>query len=257
MDLFALYFFASLASPTITPAELSQNFVTGDGTVTYLSESMRTPWMIKRDNPYGKALFALRDPVDRAWSDYRFLSWLGSAYSGPDDGFARVVNTSLDVAEGCFAPFLEWLASHPSNQDVDVYGVAMGGFIDFYYSRECFRSAPDPGGLVRKSLYVFQVLHWMRVMGKDNVLVVHTGDFHHNLEGALSEVFSFMGMCPFDVGDVRDDNVTPKNAIAKGKEITKQSFERLQAFCEPFNRLLYDVIGRDLRWETNSFKADS
>ena len=35
----------------------------------YRSES---PHLIQKDNPHAKFLFALRDPVARAWSDYRF-----------------------------------------------------------------------------------------------------------------------------------------------------------------------------------------
>ena len=37
-----------------------ENFVTGDGTVTYMSQDMRTPEAIKADNPHAKIVFALR-----------------------------------------------------------------------------------------------------------------------------------------------------------------------------------------------------
>ena len=37
-----------------------------------MSESWETPLKIKLDNPHPKIVFALRDPVERAISDYRF-----------------------------------------------------------------------------------------------------------------------------------------------------------------------------------------
>jgi len=43
--------------------------------------------MIKKDNPRAKFIFALRDPIARAWSDYRFnfdcRSWVRCAPSLP------------------------------------------------------------------------------------------------------------------------------------------------------------------------------
>jgi len=37
-----------------------------------MSESYETPLKIKLDNPHPKVVFALRDPVERSWSDYKF-----------------------------------------------------------------------------------------------------------------------------------------------------------------------------------------
>jgi len=39
--------------------------------VPYVS-SLQAPELILKDNPRAKFLFSLRDPVLRAWSDYRF-----------------------------------------------------------------------------------------------------------------------------------------------------------------------------------------
>ena len=41
-------------------SEEHENFATGDGSVTYMLQDMRTPGAIRADNPHAKVVFALR-----------------------------------------------------------------------------------------------------------------------------------------------------------------------------------------------------
>jgi hypothetical protein len=57
--------------PPSLPSSPQEPFYTSEGTVSYMYHA-ETPRLIKKDNPRAKFIFALRDPVARAWSDYRF-----------------------------------------------------------------------------------------------------------------------------------------------------------------------------------------
>ena len=50
----------------------SCTFCTTDSTVCYTLKIYSYP-LLQADNPHAKAVFALRNPVERAWSDFRFM----------------------------------------------------------------------------------------------------------------------------------------------------------------------------------------
>lgn len=63
------YLFACLPAH-LRASEEHENFVTGDGSVTYMLQDMRTPGAILADNPHAKIIFALRwvfDIVRDVW----------------------------------------------------------------------------------------------------------------------------------------------------------------------------------------------
>jgi hypothetical protein len=49
-------------------------FLSADGSVIYMFESATTPFKIFKDNPRPFLLFALREPISRTWSDFRYLA---------------------------------------------------------------------------------------------------------------------------------------------------------------------------------------
>ncbi|CAM9596637.1 unnamed protein product, partial [Hapterophycus canaliculatus] len=99
------------------------------------------------------------------------------------------------------------------------------------------------------------VLHWYRVFGRDNVMVVDSADLKSRQKETVEEVYRFLGLCPVDVSKLEPENVTQSHKIPPGMQITEESFKALQDFYEPFNKKLYKLLGRDLGWEKNTFKA--
>jgi hypothetical protein len=49
-------------------------FLSADGSVIYMFESATTPFKIFKDNQRPFLLFALREPISRTWSDFRYLA---------------------------------------------------------------------------------------------------------------------------------------------------------------------------------------
>ncbi|CAN0035859.1 unnamed protein product [Scytosiphon promiscuus] len=233
--------------------EEHENFASGDGSVIYMVQNMQIPEDIRADNPHAKIVFALRDPVARAWSDFRFM-WSFYQNSG---GFATVTKNSLDKTRECFEGHLD--------EDPRPFDFGDGGAGQLAVSRgddEAIRhfysacsTAKDSGQLVRKGIYYYQVLHWFRVFGRDNVMVVDSADLKSRQKETVEEVYRFLGLCPIDVSKLEPENVTQSHKIPAGMQITEESFKALQDFYEPFNKKLYKLLGRDLGWEKNTFKA--
>ena len=82
--------------PFIEPHE---NLLTADGTVYYLSIES-SPKQIVADSPSAKAIVSLRDPVDRAFSHYRYT------FSEGQETFAQAVNDCIPIMEACYQKHL-------------------------------------------------------------------------------------------------------------------------------------------------------
>ncbi|CAM9551228.1 unnamed protein product [Ectocarpus fasciculatus] len=253
--------------------EEHENIASGDGSVVYMIQNMEVPRAILADNPHAKIVFALRDPVARAWSDFRFL-W--NVYSRTN-GFPSVVRDSVRKTRDCFGGHMGESHSH---QPFD-FGDGGAGQLTlsekdeealkyFYNLSGTCGTSNDPGQIIRKGIYYFQVLHWIRVFGRDNVLIVDSADLKSKQKETIEEVYRFLGLCPVDVSRLEPENVTPPPNIPDHKKINAESFKAsgtqlllqtwpacfaLQDFYEPFNKKLYKLLGRDLGWENNTFKA--
>eukprot|EP00752_Nemacystus_decipiens_P017805 g15963.t1 len=233
--------------------EEHENFATGDGSVIYMLHNMKTPEAILADNPHAKIVFALRDPVARAWSDFRFL-W--GVYQ-KQVGFPSIIEMSLDKTRECFEGHM---GENPQPFDFGDGGPGQlilpdeeEEAIQHFFSR-C-STVKDPGQIVRKGIYYYQVLHWMRVFGRDNVMIVDSADLKSRQKETIEEVYRFLGLCPVDISKLEPENVTNSPNIPEHMKITAESYKALQEFYEPFNKKLYKLLGRDLGWEKNSFKA--
>ena len=145
----------------------------------------------------------------------------------------------------------------------------------YFYRTSCGRIEGDPSEVVKRSLYVFMVHHWMAVLGAGNVLVVDAANFEPPPEqqqgeqktkgplypaprqpsararAALAEVVAFAGLCPyeFDGAVLAQRNNANRAAPPPPRlAIDRRSTALLRAFFRPYNAALYDVTGRDFRW---------
>ena len=214
-------------------------FVTGDATILNMMDR-ETPLRVARDQRQPRVVFALREPTSRAWSGYRF-SWT-VFYKGmvPKFSFPNVVDSGVAGLEGCFdRPGVE---GDPARE------------IEAYYSR-CKRGARDPYFTVWKGMYYYAVAHWMRTLGRENVMVVTTEELIRRPEETLASVMNFTGLCAEGVdlagfASAAHENPTakrlPKEIGAFGK--TEETTRRLNDFYRPHNEKLYRLLGRRL-WD--------
>lgn len=222
--------------------EEHENFVTGDGSVSYMFANKETPVLIKADNPHAKIVFALRNPVERAWSDYRFL-W--DHYLRKNLPFDEITKSSLPAVSECIGDI-----NVPEEKDKEA--------ILRYYKPSCGvptdASPKDPGILIKKGLYYYQILHWMQIFGRENVMIVESDDLRYRQKETIEGVYKFLGLCPVDVSKLPDENITTSYAIPANMQMSEAAYKDLQAFFEPYNQKLYKLIGRDLGWGASKFK---
>lgn len=121
-----------------------------------------------------------------------------------------------------------------------------------FYQMRCPTALGDNHNLVKKSLYLFQVRHWVSILGHSRVRVVTTEDIIKDQKAVLAETLTFIGLCPFKFGNLGKDNVTPFD-VRGNFRINEETFKKLKAFFRPYNEALYKVVGRDLGWETATF----
>jgi len=212
--------------------EENENFVTGDGSVEYMLDSEETPEQIKRDSPQAKIVFALRNPAERAWSDYRFLFHNYKKWEIP---FRDAIEKTMPEITKCFSKHLNGI----ENDDKG---------IEMFYQRSCIIWKDDPGILIRKGLYFYPVLHWINTFGKENVFIVESEDLKLRPQQTFQKIYKFIGLCPTKIVKLKEENVTGKSEIPDNMKIDKGTYEKMQIFFEPYNKKLYELIGRDLGW---------
>jgi len=193
-------------------------FVTGEATAEYLSRQ-KVPAAIKSMVPDIKVVVMLRNPVLRALSDYHMLKRNG------------MISLSFEYAVG---RTLDWL---------DKEGLA--DLIDPVSESEHFY-----GRLVLRGLYANNLRRWLDVFGRQRVLVLSSEAFFDNAQRCVDRVFEFLGLDPVSV-DI--SGVGRKGEYEN--TVDRELLARLEAFYEPHNQTLYELVGSDFRWERQTLSV--
>lgn len=185
--------------------------ITGEATAEYLSDP-NVPCDIATVLPEVKVIIMLRNPVERAYSDYCMFSNRDRAqYS-----FEDIVSRSI-----------EWLCD-PSLNDL----VEAALHLEHFYLR-----------FVARGIYVRNVERWMNWFPAEQILIVKSEEFFRNTQEVTNQVFEFLGLEPFTI---------PRSDIKrKGEYLTNMSEEtrrKLDEFYAPYNEKLYQLVGTNMGW---------
>ncbi|KAJ1433683.1 P-loop containing nucleoside triphosphate hydrolase protein [Ochromonadaceae sp. CCMP2298] len=185
--------------------------------------------------PWAKVLVMLRDPVERAYSQYQMcVDPLGtpeqlrvrgeSAYTGKS--FEQVATEeiaelqSMGITPSCtYADFQQWLSTRPM----------------------------DHGGhsVVGRGLYALQLQRWVQEWPAEQLRVYGISSIKgepQQVQQTLEGVFSYLGLPPHDVADVAAKNTRQYPPMsAEGRAL-------LQAFYLPFNQKLFQMLDKELLW---------
>ena len=223
-----------------------ESLVSLDATVTYASESRMPAVRSVMDAPTAKIVFALREPADRAWSDYRFC--YRPHFAENDISWDRATRETLATYDKCFGRTVDLLRQNKTAQ-ADRAG------LDAYYGLACqklFLRRKDPYGLIRKSLYAYQVLNYQQVFGDSAVTAVTSEQLRADAAAVGDAVAKFAGLCAaFKFKNIEPVHVTPVKPKA-AHYWSKRGYDTLRDWFEPHNRRLYAALGAteaSLRWE--------
>lgn len=192
-----------------------QAFLTGEATPEYLFLP-HIPKMVVRVLPQVKLIVLLRNPVDRAYSQYQHAVVQGHETHSFEEAInyqeARIARERAKIL-----------------QDKD--------YERYTYMQHCY---------LMRSIYVDQFQRWMSLFPREQFLILKSEEFYADPAITLKQVLDFLNL-PASELQLRksrykayNNNHYPKMDSALRK--------RLIAFFEPYNADLYDFLGVDFGW---------
>jgi hypothetical protein len=212
--------------------ENGESLTSIDGTVLYATDKT-IPYLLKQDNPSVKIIFVVRHPVDRLYSFYKFV--YRTVYGNPNASGRGSFDDIVDQGITQFSKFglLRQMVSNKSS-DEDV--------INQYYSN--YDGLAIIGSLFMHSIVAPAIMHYMKVLGRENVLVIHSDDLSVNTMNKVREIlqdtYKFLGLCPFHLPDM-EPILTSRNTVPIEAEMSQSTYLRLSRFFKPFNDLLSQI----------------
>jgi hypothetical protein len=183
----------------------------GEASPGYLFHPL-APDRVRETVPEARLIVLLRDPVDRALSQYHHEVGLGRERLSFEDALAAEDERtrgeeSRMIREPSYFSHAWW---------------------DYTY--------------VARGRYAEQLERWFEVFPREQLLVVATEELAADPQGAYGRVLEFLGAPSHDLGDY------PRVYEQSYAEMPPDTRRRLgETFAEP-NRRLYELLGRDFGW---------
>ncbi|EGC37597.1 hypothetical protein DICPUDRAFT_76787 [Dictyostelium purpureum] len=243
----------------------------GEATPFYINNPNTAPRMYATLKN-AKLILLLRDPVERALSQYHFsLQWLKrNKQPALQYSFEHLIAEEADVIETCVRGHERYreafaerkLAEERGEVDPD----STFDLIDPYYQYhseknwtfykdcvkcdKCFQngilhtSGHPTFGMLAKSLYYEQIDFWLDYFPLSQIHIIRYEDISHYPEKVLSEVEDYLGITHNDYGEFKPKNVVPHDKM--GEET--RSF--LVDYFRESNKKLYKLLNRDFNWQS-------
>jgi hypothetical protein len=186
--------------------------MTGEASPYYLYDP-RVPARVRADLPNAKIIILLRNPVERAYSQYKDrIKIHGETLSFPD---------ALAVEPERLEGEMERMLAEP----------------DYYSRPHDYFSYRDRG------IYRPQVERWLDEFPREQVLIVRSEDFYADPAAAYSRTLAFLGLPDHQLQNPKRFNYVP---AADMDEATRQE---LTEFYRPHNAELAKLLDTDFGWD--------
>lgn len=186
--------------------------VTGEATPYYLFHPL-VAGRVGELYPEMKLIVLLRNPVERAYSHYK----LEKSRDKEDLSFGEALNQEQTRLEG----LEELLIKNPNHRSP----------IHFCHS------------YLAKGRYIEQLKRWTGFFPLKQILILKSEDLYENPLKVYEEVLKFLELPGHELKTYAQYNKT------KSEEIHPQLREALVEYFKPFNKELYQFIGRDYQWQ--------
>ncbi len=181
----------------------------GGASITY-------PFMLKAINPDLKVVVILRDPIERAFSHWRWDDEIGAGEE-PDVSLRREFPGFDELVE------LEMA-------DAERGGVG-------------WTTTAGVAGYLKQSIYLPFMTVLLHVFPREQIKVVHAADFFADPIAVTKECYAFLGLPPCEPRIMSERNAAPAR-----HSLSARTRERMREFFEPYNQRLYQLLGRDFGW---------
>ncbi len=189
--------------------------MSGESSPYYLFHPL-APKRISELLPYRKHLCLLRNPVDRAISNYnhRFRS-----------GFETLpIEKAFEMEQERIAGEEDKIIKNQNYVSYDLY---------FY-------------AYVARGIYADQLARWFKYVPKEDILIMNSEDFYANTKKHFEAVLKYLKLEPY--------NKIQFKVFNSGKQeeyynINPDLREKLIEFYRPHNKRLYDLLGVQFDWD--------
>lgn len=204
-------FLSTLKNPHIKICEASPYYMFHPG----------TPKRVYRHLPDVKIIVMLRNPVDRAYSQYGDSVRGGYEVLSFEDAIKQEnERVKLEYEE-------QMLMDDPKY---------------FNLNHRIF-------SYLSRSEYATQIKRWFRYFDREQIMFIKSEDFFRDKYPILQDITQFLGNPPFSKDNVSNDNRNPGKYRAP---LNRETREMLKEYFKPHNQLLYQLLGRDFGWESEA-----
>ena len=217
-----------------------KNRITSDSTSSYFVHPL-IPARVHKLLPAAKLIVVLRNPVERAYSEFHYTVALGSELA---ENFEDVIKSELKR--------IEIVNKKPE------LTIENTNYKHFTFSH------------LRDGLYAQHLERWLKFFPKEQLLVLHTKDLYTSLDKTLDETFEFLNLPKYKIKNKVEKNkiqkIRPmagheqnvyKNIDSKTQtlfnvqnypEMKPETRKFLQDFFRPHNEKLFKMIGKRFDW---------
>jgi hypothetical protein len=194
--------------------EHGRPFLTGEASPTYISHEW-APSRIAKVVPNARFIVALRNPVDRAYSQFQMSR---RELEEPLDSFADAVAAE----DARLAPEHERLRTDPRYNS---------------WAIGCW-------SYLLRSRYADQVQRWLTLFPRDQFLFVKAEELESNPQSTLDTVYAFLGLPPHANAQLEHLHVAPRY-----EPIAPELRAELAEYFRPSNDRLAELVGVDFGWD--------
>lgn len=203
--------FPSMPYKYFVTTVLRRRFLTGEASAAYLFYP-HAPKKIFETVPRAKLIVLLRNPVDRAYSQYQH-------------------EVSLKYETLPFDEAIEQEAHRLQGEKEKM--LVDEGYDSYSYRHHSYLS---------RGVYADQLAIWMNLFPKDQMLVLKSEDFFGRPSAAFHRVLRFLDLSPCELAEYK-----PYNA-REYASMNPATRKRLMDYFEPHNRRLRELVGQDFAW---------
>ena len=182
-------------------------FLTFDDTPFYIYNPLVAK-RIKNEFPNAKMILLLRNPIDRAYSNYNLVE-------NSKKTFEEIINQEINEIENTTI-----------KQSKDEFHL-----VNNFYEK-----------ILTRGFYAKQLEYWYKIFPKEKILIQSSEEFSKNTHNVLNQIFSFLEIKQFTIKDIGKYNVR------KFPPMKQKTRDDLIEFFRPYNESLYKLINKKFDW---------
>jgi hypothetical protein len=186
------------------------NFLAFDVTTTYMEEES-TANNVYQIKPNMKIIVILRNPVDRAYSQYH-------------------LNLREKAEKRSFEDAMEENMNELNKESYERYEIKP-------------KFSVEENNYLKKGLYAQQLRHWLNIFPMESMLILSTEEFESNQQVIYNKIFEFLNISQFEVKN------TEKMEKGSYPQMKSETRSLLLDYFRSYNKELFRLIDKKFDWE--------